>query len=238
MKKKKPIGLFIFVMFLLLFSFFRGAVHAEPQTEAPGGGTQPQEQQSEGEQQAGKQEKEDGFQLIFDSLVYFPEERIKELEGRDVVEFAQYKPSRYYLEIYFGDENYLPVNEVLSNYGYAVLHEVINIFWQLLLVWDFLVIVGVESGFSLDIVDDFAEHVEGVIQQFAGFSESSGIGTSGIWGKFLLIMIILAGAWITYHGLFKRETTKAWTGMLTTFFILMASLAFFSQCWLGYDGIK
>jgi hypothetical protein len=237
MKIKKPMGLFIFVMFVLLFSLFRGAVHAEPQAESLRGGPPSQEQQQEqpgvGEQQAEKQKEDDGFHLIFDSLVYFPEERIKELEGIDVVEFAQYKPSRYYLEMYFGDENYLPVNEVLSNYGYAILHEVINIFWQLLLVWDFLVIVGVENGFSLDIVDGFAEHVEGVIQQFAGFSESSGIGTSGIWGKFLLIMIILTGAWITYRGLVKKETTKAWTGMLTTFFILMASLAFFhSAGWI------
>jgi hypothetical protein len=42
-------------------------------------------------------------------------------------------------------------------------------------------------------------------------------------------MIIFAGAWITYRGLVKRETTKAWTGMITTFFILMVSLAFFNS---------
>ena len=171
-----------------------------------------------------------GYNFMFDSLVHFPDERIKtaKQKGYDV-KYAKYKPSRYYLEIQFADHDTWDLEGNFYDSGYALMHSfIINSVWQMLLIWDFLVISGVENGFSLDIVNIFADKVDAIIQKFVGF-DGYVVGDTGIWGNFLTFMILLAGAWIAYKGLYKRDTSSAWTGIISTIFILMVSLAFFNN---------
>ncbi len=171
---------------------------------------------------------ETGYNFMFDSLIQFPDERIKAAKEKGYdVQYTKYKPSRYYLEIQFPNRN--SWGDDFYDSGYALIHSfIINSTWQLLLIWDFVVIMAVENGFSLDIVDLFADKVDTIIQKFVGFNGLV-VGKSGIWGNFLLFMIMLAGAWIAYKGLYKRDTTSAWAGIISTIFILMASLAFFNN---------
>ncbi|MXQ55522.1 CD3337/EF1877 family mobilome membrane protein [Shimazuella alba] len=171
-----------------------------------------------------------GYNFMFDTLVHFPEERVEQAkQKRYEVKYTKYKPSRYYLEIQFPDHDSWDLNSNFYDSGYALIHSfIVNSVWQLLLIWDFLVISGVESGFSLDIVDIFADKVDAIIQKFVGFNGSE-IGNTGIWGNFITFVILLAGAWIAYKGLYKRDTSSAWTGIISTIFILMASLAFFNN---------
>lgn len=167
---------------------------------------------------------------MFDSLIQFPNDRVKaaEQKGYDV-QFTKYKPSRYYLEIQFPNRDGWDINDNFYDSGYALIHSfIINSTWQLLLIWDFIVIMAVENGFSLDIVNLFADKVDAIIQKFVGFNGLE-VGNTGIWGNFLTFMIMLAGAWIAYKGLYKRDTTSAWSGIISTIFILMASLAFFNN---------
>jgi hypothetical protein len=173
---------------------------------------------------------ETGKNFMFDSLIQFPDDRVKfaEQKGYDV-QYTKYKPSRYYLEIQFPNYDSWDINNNFSNNAYEYVHAfIVSSVWQLLLIWDFLVISGIENGFSLDIVNLFAEKVDGIIQKFVGFNGSV-IGNTGIWGNFLTFVILLAGAWIAYTGLYKRDTTSAWAGIISTIFILMASLAFFNN---------
>jgi hypothetical protein len=172
---------------------------------------------------------ESGYNFMFDSLVHFPEERINEAKKHGYnVKYAKYKPSRFHLEIQFEENNSWNLDGIYDS-GYALIHSIIiNSVWQLLLIWDFLVIAGVENGFSLDIVNIFADKVDGIIQKFVGFNGFS-IGNNGIWGNFLTLVILCAGAWIAYKGLYKRDTSSAWTGIISTIFILMVSLMFFNN---------
>jgi hypothetical protein len=171
-----------------------------------------------------------GYNFMFDTLVHFPEERIKtaKQKGYDV-KYAKYKPSRYYLEIQFPDSDTWDISNNLSDSGYALAHSfIVNSVWQMILIWDFLVISGVENGFSLDIVNIFADKIDAIIQKFVGFNGYV-VGNTGIWGNFLTFVILLAGAWIAYKGLYKRDTSSAWTGIIATIFILMVSLTFFNN---------
>jgi hypothetical protein len=171
-----------------------------------------------------------GYNFMFDSLVHFPEERIKQAKQKGYdVKYTKYKPSRYYLEIQFPEKDTWDLNGNFYDSGSALIHSfIINSVWQMVLIWDFLVISGIENGFSLDIVNIFADKVDAIIQKFVGF-DGYVVGNSGIWGNFLTFMILLAGAWIAYKGLYKRDTSSAWTGIISTIFILMASLAFFNN---------
>ncbi|WP_168188617.1 CD3337/EF1877 family mobilome membrane protein [Thermoflavimicrobium daqui] len=170
-----------------------------------------------------------GHNGLFDILTHFPDEGIAKAraEGYEV-RFAKYPPSRYSLDSYAGEQNTWNVLSTAQNTGYGLLHEINNMFWQLLLAWNFNVMMLVESSFSLDLVNTFATAIEGSIQQLTGFS-NGGIGSSGLWGNFLVFVLMIAGAWIAYNGMVKKNTTKAWGAMISTIFFLMVSLAFFAN---------
>ncbi|SFI88787.1 CD3337/EF1877 family mobilome membrane protein [Thermoflavimicrobium dichotomicum] len=203
--RRKKIWAILVAMFFFIFLFSRSVLAADPKTD------------------------NQGHNLLFDILTSFPEERIAEAKTHGYeVRFARYQPSRYALVNYAGEQNSWNLVNTAQNAGYGLMHEINNMLWQLLLTWNFNVIMLVENSFSLDLVDAFTVAVEGSIQQLTGFSNGS-IGSKGLWGNFLIFVLMISGAWIAYKGIVQRNTTKAWQAMVVTFFILMASLAFFAN---------
>lgn len=175
-------------------------------------------------------EEKAGFSLIFDKLVVFPEDRIQAAKNNGYeAKFGKYVPSRYSLEMVVQDRSTWDIGvDAFTDSAYVLLHGLMNVIWQALLVWDFLVVLAIEQAFSLDIVNVMADEVEVVIKGIAGFN-GSGIGNTGIWGNFLILTIICAGAWIAYKGIYKKDTTSAWSAIISTIFIMMVAFTFFAN---------
>jgi hypothetical protein len=162
-------------------------------------------------------------------LTIFPQDEINKARAKGYdVKFSKYHPSQYNLEIYTEDTSFFDIDKKVSNEAYSLLNEVNNFIWQALLSWNFTVILIVENAFSLNVVDQFATAVQKAVQQLAGFS-GTGYGSHGLMGNFLLLMIILAGAYIAYKGMIKKKTTEALNGMLTTIAVLILGLVFFAN---------
>jgi hypothetical protein len=171
----------------------------------------------------------EGFNMISDILTIFPQDQVEKAKAKGYdVKFAKYEPSRYRLEMTLENRQFWEVGDMVSDSGYTLLHMFNNMVWQFLLSWDFSVILIVENAFSLDVVNQFADAVEKTVQHMAGFT-GNGYGHSGVIGNFLTFMIILAGAWIAYMGMIKKDTTKALNGMLSSLLILILSIAFFAN---------
>lgn len=205
MKRKKVIWILLLTMFFSLVVCGGSVVAADPNEESQ------------------------GHSMLFDILTNFPDERIEEAKAEGYnPRFARYEPSRYTLEGFVAEQSSFDILATAENAGYGLLHEINNMLWQLLLTWDFNVIMLVETSYSLDIVDAFADVVEGSIQQLAGFADG-GIGSSGLWGNFLIFVLVMAGAWIAYKGMVQKSTTSAWQAMISTLIILMVSLLFFAN---------
>ncbi|MGA9175480.1 MAG: hypothetical protein WBZ33_16100, partial [Thermoactinomyces sp.] len=171
----------------------------------------------------------DGYSLISDLLTIFPQDEINKARAKGYdVKFSKYHPSQYKLEIYTEDASFLDIDKNVSNGAYSLMNEVNNFIWQALLSWNFTVILIVENAFSLNVVDQFATAVQKAVQQLAGFS-GTGYGSHGLMGNFLLLMIILAGAYVAYKGMIKKKTTEALNGMLTTIAVLILGLVFFAN---------
>lgn len=172
---------------------------------------------------------QDGYELLSDISIFFPDERINKAKnyGYDV-KYSKYKPSRYYLEYIPEENSVFDVTGQLQNKGNSILHGFNNLLWQTLLVWDFTVITAIESSFSLDIVNWFADAVERAIQQLAGFNGRNFDG-KGIWGNFLLFFIICGGAYIAYLGMIQKKTTDALSAMIKSLVILILAMAFFAN---------
>jgi len=171
----------------------------------------------------------EGFNLISDLLTIFPDEKIKKARAKGYeVKFARYNPSQYNLELYLEEKSFLDIDDKISDGAYALVNEINNFIWQALLSWNFTVIMIVENAFSLDVVNEFADAVEKAVQELAGFN-GTGIGDSGLFGNFMTMMIIIAGAWIAYTGMIKKKTTEAINGMITSLFVLMLGLVFFAN---------
>ncbi|SEN55326.1 CD3337/EF1877 family mobilome membrane protein [Lihuaxuella thermophila] len=175
------------------------------------------------------QQQSEGFNLPTDILILFPEDQIQAAKAKGYeVKFSKYPLSRYNLEMEIEERQLWEVNDLLADSAYVLIHRINNFIWQSLLKWDYIVILLVESAFSLNMVNQFADAVEKAVQQLAGFN-GSGYGSSGIIGNFLTFMIIVAGAWIAYQGMIKKKTTEALNGMLISVLTLILGLAFFAN---------
>ncbi len=178
---------------------------------------------------AEEQEPSPGFNFPSDLLILFPEDQIEEAKAKGYdAKFSKYPLSRYNLEMDIEERQFWEVNDLLADSANVLLHRMNNFIWQSLLKWDYVVILLVESAFSLNMVNQFADAVEKAVQQLAGFN-GSGYGNTGIVGNFLTFMIIVAGAWIAYQGMIKKKTTEALNGMLISVLTLVLGLAFFAN---------
>ncbi|SHE82114.1 TrbL/VirB6 plasmid conjugal transfer protein [Seinonella peptonophila] len=212
---KKRYILVCLALIVLACHWIVGTANAAPTTPAPVTNSATQSGQ--------------GYDLLSDLSIIFPKERIQKAKSHGYdVKFSKYKPSRYYLEYVPESAGLTDITMQLSNKGNAILHGFNNLFWQALLMWDFTVITVLENSFSLDIVSWFADAVEKAVQQLAGFT-GAGFGQSGLWGNFLMLLIICGGAYIAYMGMIQKKTTDAISAMVKSLLILMLAMVFFAN---------
>lgn len=206
----------VLVILVCFFSLGSSAAAEDPPATPPAPNPAPTEEKT-------------GFNLLSDILVVFPNDRIEKAKDNNYTpDFSRYLPSRYSLEMLVQERSTWEISDAFTDSAYVLLHGLLNVIWQGLLIWDFMVVLGIEQAFSLDIVNIMADQVEVVIKGIAGFN-GSGIGSTGIWGNFLVLTIICAGAWIAYKGLYKKDTTSAWSAIISTVFIMMVAFTFFAN---------
>lgn len=178
---------------------------------------------------AAKTQESEGFNLLTDILTIFPQEKIDRAKtsGYDV-KYSKYNPSRYHLELDLDDRQFWEVQNQVSDASHYIMNYVNNFIWELLLNWNFTVIMIVENAFSLDVVNQFSDAVQKAVQELAGFS-GDGYKEKGLIGNFVLFMIILAGAYLAYKGMIQRKTTEALNAMVVSLVIFILGLAFFAN---------
>lgn len=178
---------------------------------------------------AEKNEQSEGFNLLTDILTIFPQEKIDRAKthGYDV-KYSKYNPSRYHLELNLDDRQFWEVQNQVSDASHYIMNYVNNFLWELLLNWNFTVIMIVENAFSLDVVNQFSDAVQKAVQELAGFG-GDGYREKGIIGNFVLFMIVLSGAYLAYKGMIQRKTTDALSGMILSLVIFVLGLAFFAN---------
>ena len=78
------------------------------------------------------------------------------------------------------------------------------------------------GAYGLDFISDAADEIGRNIQSIAGISPS-GLSSDGFYAGFLLLIILIVGAYVAYVGLIKRETTKAVRAVMNMVMIFVLS---------------
>lgn len=115
--------------------------------------------------------------------------------------------------------------------------EVVNAVWSLNVLLGNFTMKIVQEAFELDFVSGVVTEVGSAIQNIAGFGPS-GIMVNGLWSLLVTFIIVIVGAWATYVGMIKRETSRAWSGLLSSIIIFVFSLGFFSNASTILKGIN
>lgn len=95
---------------------------------------------------------------------------------------------------------------------YIALREIVNSIWNVIVLLANFTMKIVQKSFELDFVSNVSDEIGMAIQNIAGFG-SSGFMESGLWPLLVTFVIGLVGAWATYVGMVKRESSRGWSGL-------------------------
>nr|WP_157076811.1 hypothetical protein [Halalkalibacter krulwichiae] len=85
----------------------------------------------------------------------------------------------------------------------------------------------VEQAFTLDFVGSVVSIISESVRSIAGFD--NGFQDGGVWGALVLFILVLVGTWAAYVGIVKRESSRALSGILSSFVIFVCALGFFAN---------
>ena len=126
-------------------------------------------------------------------------------------EFSKYPIDNYQLDFYVDSSwDWLPWNWI-DGIGKQVMYGlycITNFIWTINLYLSNASGYLVQEAYGLDFISDAADEIGRNIQSIAGISPS-GLSSDGFYAGFLLLIILIVGAYVAYVGLIKRETTKA-----------------------------
>jgi transposase-like protein len=111
---------------------------------------------------------------------------------------------------------------------YIALMEIINSIWNVNVLLANFTMKIVQEGFELDFVSNVTEQLGAAIQNIAGFGPG-GFMQKGLWPLLVTFVIGIVGAWATYVGMIKRESSRTWGGLISSIVIFVFSLGFFSN---------
>lgn len=139
-----------------------------------------------------------------------------------VHEYTKYKIERYQLD-YKSEEG--------SGFGGKIMAQITNAGHFIAnMIWYFSMLIStgtgylVQEAFALDFIAKVADKLGGNIQTLAGVS-LSGFDTDGFYPRMLFILVFLLGIYVTYTGLIKRETTKAFKAVINFLIIFVVSVS-------------
>lgn len=193
----------------------------------PKAASSPEAKKDAEEVQKRAQEIYDGPATNDDLMIKFPTEKIKQIEQKTgyKVQYDDYLPSRYYLEIQYNDKSFWQLDEMAKDSGHFFLMGLVNLIWNIIYTSTFQVINIIQDAFTLDIVSQFSKQVEKGIRNIAGWTEGGGF-IGGIWGTLLPFMISLVGAWALVKAVAMKKT-EVWTGLLSAIGVIVLCVGFF-----------
>lgn len=142
--------------------------------------------------------------------------------------YSKYPVDNYQLD-YFVDSSWdwLPWNWG-DGIGKSVMY---GIYALTNLLWLFSIYLSNATGYlvgeaySLDFISDTTEAIGRNIQTLAGINEH-GFMNQGFYPGLLLLLVLVLGIYVAYTGLFKRETTKAVSAVVSFLRIFLMSSSF------------
>lgn len=140
-------------------------------------------------------------------------------------EYSRYPLENYQLDFYVDNSwGWLPWNWI-DGIGKQVMYGlycITNFIWTINLYLSNASGYLVQEAYGLDFISDAADEIGRNIQSIAGISPS-GLSADGFYAGFLLLIILIVGAYVTYTGLIKRETTKAVRAVMNMVLIFVLS---------------
>lgn len=140
-------------------------------------------------------------------------------------EYSRYPLENYQLDFYVDNGwGWLPWNWV-DGIGKQVMYGlycITNFIWTINLYLSNASSFLVQEAYGLDFISGAADAIGKNIQTIAGISPS-GLSTDGFYAGFLLLIILIVGAYVAYTGIIKRETTKAVRAVLNMVLIFVLS---------------
>ena len=140
-------------------------------------------------------------------------------------EYSRYPLENYQLDFYVDNGwDWLPWNWI-DGIGKQVMYGlycITNFIWTINLYLSNASGYLVQEAYGLDFISDAADEIGRNIQSIAGISPS-GLFADGFYAGFLLLIILIVGAYVTYTGLIKRETTKAVRAVMNMVLIFVLS---------------
>ncbi|WP_242977883.1 MULTISPECIES: CD3337/EF1877 family mobilome membrane protein [Agathobaculum] len=150
-------------------------------------------------------------------------------------EYSRYPLENYQLDFYVDNGwDWLPWNWI-DGIGRQVMYGlycITNFIWTINLYLSSASGYLVQEAYSLDFISDAADAVGRNIQAIAGISPS-GLSSDGFYAGFLLLIILIVGAYAAYTGIIRRETTKAVRAalnMVLVFVLSGALIAYAPDC--------
>ncbi|WP_134704941.1 CD3337/EF1877 family mobilome membrane protein [Ammoniphilus sp. YIM 78166] len=154
----------------------------------------------------------------------------KAYEGQVQLKYNQYENSRYQMDLYLDEiQNPFNLSGKISDSVYAWYHDhVMNGIWMAHLVLFQFVMKVVSEAFQLDFISSIITEISAALQSVAGFDQG-GFRDNGVWPSLIILIITVVGTWAAYVGMIKRETSRAFSGLLSMILIFALSLGFFAQ---------
>lgn len=107
------------------------------------------------------------------------------------------------------------------------LYSITNMLWIIILYFSNFVGFLVEQAFKLDFISSTADIIGKNIQLLTGVSPQ-GFSNTGFFVSSFLLIVFVMGVYITYIGLFKRQTTKVFQSVISFVLIGVLSTSFFA----------
>lgn len=140
-------------------------------------------------------------------------------------EYSRYPLENYQLDFYVDNGwDWLPWNWI-DGIGKQVMYGlycITNFIWTINLYLSNASGYLVQEAYGLDFISDAADEIGRNIQSIAGISPS-GLSADGFYAGFMLLIILIVGAYVAYVGLIKRETTKAVRAVMNMVLIFVLS---------------
>ncbi|EKB5511870.1 YtxH domain-containing protein [Listeria monocytogenes] len=142
--------------------------------------------------------------------------------------YSQYPLANYQLDFYVDtDWDWLPWNwkDGIGNQVQYGLYAISDFLWTISLYLSNATGYLVQQAYKLDFISDTADQIGTNIQTLAGVSQN-GFSTSGFYVGFLLLFLLILGAYVAYVGLIKRETSKALQAVMNFLVVFILSSGF------------
>lgn len=110
----------------------------------------------------------------------------------------------------------------------SMLNMLVNIFFKINILLTSLLVIVLDFSFGFDIVTEVMPRIKGVIPSITGISDGK-IGSTGLFGTFLRITIILPAAYMLYVFVLKRAFLDSLAALLKTVGIITLAILIFTN---------